>query len=176
MLSSPPYPSPLNDDRIEASIRRFGHGPSAGCSNIFLLKVSLNNRREPNQPCPDHCEQYHRRSKIDPGSRRRTYDRDGRSRRFILSHDPNSRHCRFPLSVDCNTCLSPMNLTRDDTVWIGFFKLSQARMFREDPSDHSGQDIVTQRRSAYVLREPALCQFRSQQATLAWPLHRLEAK
>jgi hypothetical protein len=69
-----------------------------------------------------------------------------------------------------------MNLTGDDTVWIGFFKLSQARMFREDPPDHSGPDIVTQRRSAYVPGESTLCQFHAQQPTLACPLHRSGAK
>ncbi len=129
MLPSTPYPSSLNDHRIKTAVSRFRHSPSACCSNIFFVKTPLNKRREPNQPCTDHCNECHRCNNVGPDSRSRgVYSRDGCRRDFLLCHNPNRRHYRSPtLYAETNCCRNHMNLTGGGPVWTGFFNLSQAK-------------------------------------------------
>lgn len=130
VFQSSPYPTPLDHHRIEASFRRVRHRSSASSSNIVFLKTLLNKCREPDKPCPNDGKQYQSHSKIGPGTRRGGLYGCERCRRYLLMcHDSNSRHDRSPtccvLKQRC--CRNHLNLTGDDTVWVGFFTLSQPR-------------------------------------------------
>lgn len=56
-----------------------------------------------------------------------------------MCHDPYSRHDRSPalLCVETTLLRDHMNLTGDDTVWVGFFNLSRARRTYGDAADYS---------------------------------------